>query len=199
MGLFYTNVILYKVELQKVAALLHRQRRVAYVSATQADFTVVDDRQTEDQNVKDLEALAKFLSRKLKCTALASLVHDGDRYLYWLFARGKLLDTYDSVPGYFNEENDDLLPAGGDVEKLCAAFEQLDVVVTVRQIFGRVEKTSRDELDPGELLIGEDIHAALAEALGMPPFAAATGYYTIANADPQDQSAGAFATFTKVE
>ncbi len=185
MGLFYTNVILYKVQQKPVADFLSKQGRFAYVSPTLSDFTVVYDKETEDQDTRILKKLCELLTKKFECAALASLVHDSDVYMYWLYHNGKLLDSYNSLPGYFDSEMDKPLPEGGDAEKLCKTFGKLNALSEVQKIFKLVEQGNLDE-EAEEYLQGEDIHSELIKVLEMPSFGAFTGYYTIENSDLPD-------------
>ncbi len=171
MGAFYTNITLYKVQQREVADYLAGQKRTAYVSPTMNDFTVVYDKATEGQDTDVLQGLAQSLTRQFKCAGLASLVHDSDVYLYWLYDGGRLLDSYNSMPAYFDEDDSDAAPEGGDAQKLCKAFGRPDSVEVVAGIFESVEQSAGEEP-----LFAEEIHAQLAEALGMPPFAAYLGY-----------------------
>jgi hypothetical protein len=182
MGWFYTNVTLYKAQQQQVADFLARQKRKAYVSPTVADFTVVYDKETEDQDTAVLKKLTESLTKKLRCRGLASLVHDSDVYMYWLYDNGKLLDTYNSFPGYFDSEVDDALAEGGDVQKLCKAFEKQGASSESARTFALGEQGNLS-VDIEQYLQGEGIHSALVRALGMPPFAAYGGYNTIENND----------------
>jgi hypothetical protein len=182
MGLFYTNVILYKVQQQSVANFLSKQGRSAYVSPTLHDFTVVYDKETEDQDIKILKQLCASLTKKFECAAWASLIHDSDVYMYWLYHNGKLLDAYNSLPDYFDSEMDMPIPEGGDAEKLCNAFGKISAISEIQKIFKLVEQGNLDE-DAGEYLQGEDIHSELIKVLEMPSFGAFTGYYTIEDGD----------------
>jgi hypothetical protein len=187
MGLFYTNVTLYKAQQQQIADFLTKQKRIAYVSPTQGEYTVVYDKETEDQDTRVLKKLSESLTRQFKCKALSSLVHDSDVFMYWLYDRGKLLDTYNSMPGYFDPDTNKASPEGGDVKKLCLAFEKLDESSNIEHIFDLVAQGNLD-IEAEEFLLGEDIHGALVQALSMPSFAAYTGYYTIENSDLPEAS-----------
>jgi hypothetical protein len=182
MGLFYTNVILYKAKQQQIADFLNKQKRIAYVSPTIGNFTVVYDKETEDQDTRVLEKLAGLLTKKFRCKALASLVHDSDIYMYWLFGDGKLIDTYNSLPGYFDSAPAIPIPEGGDGSKLCTAFEKPNALLEVEHIFELV-KQSNLGTETDKYLSGEDIHAELVRILGMPSFSSFTGYYTLENTD----------------
>lgn len=183
MGLFYTNVILYKAQQQQIAEFMNKRNRISFVSPTLRDFTVVYEKETENQDIKVLKKLTKSLSKKFKCKALASLVHDSDLYLYWLYDNARLLDSYNSLPGYFDTEGNKSKPEGGDAKKLCEAFDKQNAISEVRHIFDLVEKGNINEDWSEEYLQGEDIHEALVQVFGMPSFAASIGYFTIVNTE----------------
>ncbi len=186
MGSFYTNITLYKASQKQVADYLARQQRAAYVSPTVDDFTVVYDRETEDQDAKVLKKLAESLTKQFQCSGLASLVHDSDVYVYWLYDNGELLDSYNSLPSYFDAENDDPTPEGGDVVKLCKAFDRQNTSRDLAQLFQLVEQSNLGS-DGATYLLAEDIHARLVDILSMPSFAAFVGYTYIENGDvPED-------------
>ena len=102
--------------------------------------------------------------------------------MYWLYDKGKLLDTYNSFPPLFDSEGDDPAPKGGDFKKLCRAFERQEAAGELTRIFSLVEQSNLD-VEGAEYLQGEDIQDALAQALGMPSYAASMGYYTIENTE----------------
>lgn len=183
MGFFYTNIILYKVEQQPVADFLKNQGRPAYISPDKNDFIVVYDKATEDQNTRVLMGLTENLTKYFKCTALASLIHDSDIYMYWLYDKGQLLDTYNSLPGYFDPQGENILPTGGDVQLLCSAFQKQSALPKVQTIFAQVTRSIQSEDWAGDFLQGEEIHLALIKALDMPSFGAYIGYKTLENED----------------
>ncbi len=185
MGSFYTNIILYKASQKQVADLLAAQKRTAYVSPTVNNFTVVYDRKTEDQDARVLKVLAEALTRQFQCSGMASLVHDSDVYLYWLYENGKLLDSYNSMPSYFDAENDDPTPQGGDVQKLCQAFDRSDAPDKLAHLFALVEQSNLGS-EGATYMMAEDIHARLVSILGIPSFAAFIGYNYIESGDVSD-------------
>lgn len=182
MGLSYTNIVLYKAQQVLTANYLCEQKRIAYVSPTIRNYTVVYDRETEDQDTRVLTGLAKSLSKRFKCSVFASLVHDSDLFLYWIYGNGKLLDSYNSLPGYFGaKKSGRTRPKGGNAVKLCKAFDKMEAVEKVGQIFTLVEQGNASDDWTQEYLQGEDIHKAVAQALDMPAFSISTGYLRILN------------------
>lgn len=183
MGLFYTNITLYGPNQQQIAQHLKTLGRAAYVSPTVDGFTVVYDKQTEDQDEKELIGLACGLSRTFRCSALAVLVHDSDIFAYWLCESGRLTDAYDSAPTYFDPHAAPSPPSGGKPEILCKAFGREQAIEDVRRIFESVEAGSLDDDWSSDYLFAENIHRELVAALGMPTFAAMAGYYVIENGE----------------
>jgi hypothetical protein len=176
MGLFYTNITLREADQEQVAQYLKQANRTSYVSQTINGFTVVYDKETENQDARVLIDLACQLSQEFKCTALAALVHDSDIFAYWLFEAGSLTDEFNSVPGYFDPHAQPSPPSGGNAKVLCSAFGIDDAADRVNHVFQVVEAGNLSDDWSGDRLFGEDIHRDLAAALEMPPFAAGVGY-----------------------
>jgi hypothetical protein len=176
MGSFYTNVALRGPDQRQILQALIQADRVAYVSPTVDGFTVIYDKETEDQEEGVLKALASQLSKRFACPALAALVHDSDVFMYWLFEAGDLVDEFDSAPDYFGSSEESSLSCGGDAERLCAAFGVEEAVPEMAALFESVEAANFDEdwsVDDwfgADFLFAEDIHDELARILRMPTF-----------------------------
>ena len=184
MGIFYTNITLFKAERDQVVNSLKKEKRIAYISPKQESFIVVYDKETEDQDPKILADLTSKLSKALRCNALASLVHDGDVFYYWLYEKGKLVDKYNSAPDYFEEVDEPMAPTGGNAKKLCSAFDKQESLSKISKVFEVAKETALNiEEDSDADLFGEEIHLELAKFLNMPLFAVNVGYYTIENND----------------
>ena len=183
MGLFYTNIALLGANQAQVAQYLKQAKRTAYVSPTVNGFTVVYDKETEDQDTRILTDVACRLSKKFKCATLAALVHDSDVFAYWLCESGKLKDKYNSAPTYFDSHVAPSPPSGGKSKTLCKAFRRKQATEDVRRIFESVKADSLDDDRSPDYLFAEDIHRELVAALGMPTFAAVAGYYVIENGE----------------
>ena len=176
MGLFYSNLTVYHSERTALLTELRRRKRDAFVSPTFAGHTVVFDKLMDEQDSEAIEKLGRDLTKTLACAALAAVVHDDDVLYLWLFQKGRVRDRYDSMPGYFDPDDDgESGPAGGNAELLCRAFGRADHVE-------RVEELLRADLLEDELpdVHGEqERHAALAAELGMPAFVAGVCYSSI--------------------
>ena len=166
MGAFYTNVTVRHADVDAVIAVLEKLRRDAFVAPARNGAIVVFDAQIESQGARDIDRLAGPISASLGCAALIAVNHDDDLLYYALLEHGRLIDEYNSRPGYFDGVMQEA--AGGDARKLAAAFGVLD----------RVDQL--DRLLHGEAFTFEtERHAALVQLLDLPPAAVGSGYETI--------------------
>lgn len=178
MGSFYTNITLRGPTQHEVADYLIQADRIAYVSPTVKRITVVYDADSESQDTSVMGRLASELSNHFQCPSLAILNHDDDLLVYQLYEAGKLIDEYDSSPGYFDGELS--APIDGDAKKLGQAF---DVKHNIAQIESILRKPSYEE---DGYLFATDRHRELAQALGIPSFAVGLGYEYIEARDIPD-------------
>src|SRR5262245_54674327 len=169
MGLFYSNLTVYRPARSALQSELRRLKRAAFLSPTLRGHTVVFDKAMDEQDSKAVERLGKAVTKALSCSALAAVLHDDNVLYLWLFHSGRIKDRYDSCPSYFDPRATETEPpAGGNAKALCEAFGR-----TGRA--DRVEELLRADLPEDELpaVPGEfGRHAALATELGMPPFVA---------------------------
>jgi len=167
MGNFYTNYALRGPTQNEVAAAL--VGRNAVVAPQRNGCVVVFDEQSDEQDMGRITELVSQLSRTLRCPVLAILNHDDDVLWYQLQQSGKLIDDYNTSPGYFEEPAESSDPAGGDARKLCAAFGAGNVAV--------VEAILRKpSCDPDGYVFAFDRHVDLAHALGLPEFVVGTAF-----------------------
>ena len=186
MGNFYVNHTV-RAPQDRVAALLEREGRTAFVGPTADGFTVVCDRACDDQDPAAITEVGGRLSAALDGPVLAVLNHDDDVLCYWLFEKGQLVEEYNSCPDYFDDdegggfgifsgdEEDDEPAAGGaigDGAELCRAFGRPDR-------YGRV----RSILTARQPLFALETHQALVSALGLPEGAVGSGYRYVAGGD----------------
>ena len=170
MGSFYTNITLRTEQQPKVVETLRAAGRKAYVSPPMNGCVVVYDHESEDQS-KALNKLAGSLSAKLKCAALAVLIHDDDLLVYGLFQDGKLMDEYVSWPALFDDSASES-PEGGDAEILARAFGAESKIDEIESVLRETRAGNRDE----GIIFESERHGELVAALGIPTIAVSTGY-----------------------
>jgi hypothetical protein len=178
MGAFYTNVLVQGPTRDEIVAHFRKTGREAYVSPTVGRSTVVYDAMPESQDEAVLTQLASNLSRLFDSTALASLVHDDDVLMHWLFRDGQRVDAYDSWPGY-DEGRPRRRPRGGDARALCQLFGADQAIEEVDRILRAQGKTNPYPFESHR-------HRALLQALGLPLFAANLGFHHIDRGEVPD-------------
>ncbi len=155
MGNFYVNFTARGPEQAAIVRSLRSANRKAFVGPTLNALTVYFDELADTQDGAEITHVGQVTSRDLNATVLAVLNHDDDILIYWLFEKGKIVDEYNSCPGYFDGGED--TPSGGDAEKLCVAFAVGENVKAVDGVLHNKEYT-----------FALDRHVALAELLGLP-------------------------------
>jgi hypothetical protein len=175
MGLFYSNMTVYRPARSALRKELRRLEREAFLSPTIDGHTVVFDKAMDDQNSKVIEQLGRDVTKALSCAALAAVLHDDDVLYLWLFQRGRVRDRYDSSPSYFDPDSNHRPPEGGNARLLCTAFDRPNSVDKVERLLRADLLKRRLPGVPGEF----ERHSALAAELGMPPFVAGVCYSSI--------------------
>jgi hypothetical protein len=176
MGLFYTNLTVYRPDRPALLTQLRRLRRTAFLGPTVQGHSVVFDKAIDEQNPGAIERLGQAVTAALSCSALAAGLHDDDVLFLWLFQKGRIRDRYDSCPAYFDPNAEPRPPAGGNSKRICRAFDCLAQQAQVEQLL-RAELA--DEMMPD---VQSELarHEALTRELGMPWFVAGLGYSAIA-------------------
>ena len=175
MGAFYTNITLDRVDKRSVIEALAGRKGYLYWRDRQA---VVFDAETEDQDMNVLGSLALSLSQSLSCAALAALNHDDDILRLQLYHEGKLLDDYDSTPGYWEDGDEERPPTGGDAGLLCSILGSGS--------FDWVEEILRESSEAERFLFATDRHRELTKALGLPLCSVGFGFSYLSQGDIPD-------------
>jgi hypothetical protein len=170
MGAFYTNITVRHADVDAVIAVLEKLRRDAFVTPTHNGAVVVFDAHIESQDARDIDRLASPISKRLRSAALLALNHDDDLLYYALLESGRLIDEYNSRPGYFDGTQQEAV--GGDARKLAAAFGVPDRADRLDRLLHATKYTFETER-----------HAALVRLLGLPPAAVGSGYDTISQGE----------------
>lgn len=166
---YYANITVQGPPQQEVVAFLKKQSVVAYVSPTVKGAVVI-----WHEDLASQEPLAAALSADLKCPALVVMGYGEAVLLYTLYFNGAPADRYVSFPHDDLDLGDGPAPEG-DAKVLGAAFgiEMDHLVAKVERI---LRKPSRANT---EYAYAVNRHGELARALGLPLFAAGSGFNSI--------------------
>jgi hypothetical protein len=166
---FYANITLKGPEQRDVVPLLGARGIVSYVSPTVDGCTVV-----WHEDLSGQEQLASALSARFHCPALLVMGYGEAILLYHLYVNGDPADAYVSTP-HEGLELDGPAPPG-DARVLSEAFG-----VEMDHLVARVERILRKPARANtEYAYAVNRHGELARALGLPQFAAGSGFNSIA-------------------
>jgi hypothetical protein len=176
MGAFYTNITLRGPEQYEIVEYLNGLKRVASVSPTINDLTVVMDELSDSQDEQVLSELTADLSKRFSCPALAVLNHDDDILLYKLFDAGEETDAYNSCPDYFETDHIGTDPQGGNAAGLCAIFGCSAATEKVESVLRK------------PYVFQVDRHDELVRLLGLPQYAVGVGFNYLSDVTEQDMA-----------
>lgn len=150
----------------------------AFVAPAIDGVTVFAEAETDAQDTAAIEALGTRLSAVLPAPVWTVLNHDDDVLAYWLFDAGKVVDRYDSWPDYFDGDDADPMPEGGDAARLAAAFrkEAADDLAALLRAGGADD------------VFAIALHGRLCACLGVPIDAAGFGYGYAEEGDVPDDT-----------
>lgn len=181
MGNFYVNHTLRTADRERIGDAF--MGRKAFISPVISGMAIVYDMMSDMQYEPVITDLGMQLSDGFKVPVLAVLNHDDDILAYWLFERGKEIDSYNSAPDYFENVANPRGPIGGKAEALCAMFGAGDASV--------IEPILRTNDD--RYLFAVHRHAALLQALGFAQDAFFYGYRYLESGEvPEGLSKGDF-------
>ena len=167
MGLFCSSVHLRTDDHVAVAAALDAGARSNVLDAENGWVSVYVDGLVEQQDGP--KQIAASLSARFDTDSISFSVHDSDIARYWLHDSGKLIDEYNSWPGYF--EGKEPKPTGGDLDalaRLCApgyGLRDLRTILTA------------------DLVFADDLITQIAQIVGIAGDRAISDYRDLADAD----------------
>src|SRR5688572_291545 len=164
---FYANITLQGPQQADVTAFLNERGRVAFVAPTVKGCTVVFH---EDLGTQ--EDLAAGLTAHFLCAALLGMEYGGTVLRYHLYVNGEQGGAYVPSPRDYRDRGGGPMPER-NAEALCGAFGVDHRVASVERILRRPTKPE------GDYAHAANRHGELARALGLPLFAAGTGYRDI--------------------
>lgn len=117
MGTFYTNIHLKHGKQQDVFSVIEECGGVpAYISKPHGGWISVFPQATESQDDTVMKKVCASLSAKLNTGVIGFTCHDSDIFIYVLAENGRVVDEFNSCPGYFDGSDD--APSGGDADRL---------------------------------------------------------------------------------
>ena len=135
---------------------------------------VVYDKEADTQAMEPILELGALLSHEVERPVFAVLNHDDDVLCFWLFEGGALVDSYNSDPGAFEDEEGTPPWQDGNAEKLCARLGSNAEVAVVEAILR------------GDDVFAVERHEQLARALSLPSCSIGFGYGYVANGELVD-------------
>jgi hypothetical protein len=175
MGNFYANVLVPEVDVARVVEVVEGLgRRALITGAGRAVF--IYDAQCDDQDRTVIERLVGAVSSSCG-TAWAVSNHDDDVLWYALAGDGRVIDTYDSNPGYLLGER--RAPSGGDAALLTDTFGVPEMRLRVDALLRRVAVDGSFECER---------HAELLHLLGLPRRPAQLGYRYVSRGELLSES-----------
>jgi hypothetical protein len=113
MGLFCANFHFRNIDEDALqTAIASRGLDGHRVLPQKSGWTSLYEERASQQDEEWIRALVADLSRELRATAIAFMVHDSDIACYWLVDNGQLLDEYNSFPDYFDMDDTGGEPSG---------------------------------------------------------------------------------------
>jgi hypothetical protein len=167
-GFFYTSVTVRGPLQTEVISALESLEYRAFIGPTLSTLTVICEQGSDTQDKAIWHRVAQQVSEKLSCQALAVMNHHDDILTYALYAKGALMDEYNSCPSYWNATLNASQPLGGDAEMLCNAFGMSGDAAEVERILRHVPDCDEDADTEEEFVFEWERHAALLRALNWP-------------------------------
>lgn len=189
MGNFYTNISLKGPSQNQILAVLRELGRTALVTPAVDHFTVVYDKECENQDIDLLASLNLTLTHHLQCAGCAALNHDDDVLWLSVFENGQPAGEYDSNTRFTQrkERATDAKRVAANLSRIFSPQSGIAGVTRVEQILARRRGWLgyRFEIDR---------HRDLLQALHLPLFALAAGYNYVTRGEfPEGLSAAELA------
>jgi hypothetical protein len=174
MGGFFTNLHVKGDDLAAVVSALRSASATPAYVVRGGGWLSVYPEATEDQDDTKLASLARTLSQRLGTAVIATLMHDGDIFAYWLYGKGQELDRYNSDPNYFEGGGEP--PSGGKAASLVGLCQpgtsEAQLHALLHPDGGGDEDEEEGPLPPDAYQVAE----ALARHLGIPGDRALAGF-----------------------
>jgi hypothetical protein len=106
MGAFIVNINVRSDDPAAVERELKELTKAAWVTDAKNGWISVYEEEASTQDDRRIKDLSSGLSEALNAPVVAFLVHDSDFVCYWLIESGKLVDEFNSRPGYSDDDDE---------------------------------------------------------------------------------------------
>jgi len=152
MGRTFANITIRSQTQDTFVSYLRQLKRNAYVSPSVNKFVVLYDEDSEF-DIEELSNLSLQIFKDFSCLAFPIIIDDESIFSYQLYENGNLMDEYCS-------SGEDLLPEGGDAQKLCNILGSKKSINMVRPIL-------REPSTEKVYLFASERHKNLVKELGL--------------------------------
>jgi len=177
MGNFYVNITTRKAQSNEIIDFLKSNNLSAYVIVGPPDFCTIYEQICDEQDKNHISALLREISVRFSCPAIGMLNHDDDILAYELWSNGEKVDEYDSCPGYFDPESDEMEPKGGNAKLLSELMGQDANEKSVEEVL----RASGDGNE--NYVFAIERHEALAKIVGLPLHTVGYGFRYISEGE----------------
>lgn len=157
---FYLNIVIHGCHRPSLLQWLRDEKQTAIVSPQGNGSLVLFSAVSTE---REIEELARDLSKGLSCVCMAAAVIDDDVLRLWLFVNGSRRDRYDSTPDYVDNRKS-ASPEGGKPKTLIKAFDSPSPAGSVETVLRRNYAFARER------------HQALVDLLGIPGWCVGVDY-----------------------
>ncbi len=91
------------------------------------------------------DSLAKALSGEYGKAVLLLYIYDGDYWGYWLYDNGELIDQFNPVPDYFEEESEDVIQESKGNAEMIAKYFQVEKASIEKYLVHWSEETMEEK------------------------------------------------------
>jgi hypothetical protein len=177
MGNKYVNFSVHRPDQQRIADVLRQGGYQAIVTPPQNGYVVVYEKKSEFDE-QQIVKVGTHLSREGDALVFAALNFDEDVFAYWLFDRGRLVDSFNSRPDYGKATSSKAESRGGDAQQLCVAFRTKASPADVQAILH------------GDFVFVTEQHEQLAKLTHLPSWSVGFGYEYVADGELEDELDG---------
>ncbi len=137
----------------------------AYVTDAKNGWVSFYDSAASGQDDALITRISGDISKQAACPVIAFLVHDSDFLIYWLYDQGRSVDTFNSCPEYFEDEEEEstMTQSAGQPEVLAKFCPPGTSVEALKNVLARTDLAAMSGL--GEILSPEKLQQQIMEQM----------------------------------